>query len=137
MSFFDIFRTERSHYFPSAFEDVFNPEPESDFDRRELEAKAAQAAARVQRDVTRMTAAYQFLRVHFDKLAEEQAEGLTNATIGDYTRHNVKAFEEKLSFAYRLLIHQADTRFGAKATDKALEECGFGSTAFRIKNGCV
>jgi len=119
-----FFKTVPPSIFRPAFEDMFDPDP-AELARQQEKERQLQAQS---------GEAYSFLRAGFDRLAEEQADWLRNATVDDYTITRVKEFETKLSLAYRLLVRQSDTRFGENATNRALENCGFAASHFRFKH---
>lgn len=110
--------------FSEAFDNLFSKQA---YERRQQVQAVEDAKVRT---------AAEFLQDHFQKLGDEQAKGLADAEIGDYTADNVLAFEEKLRLANRLVLTQADTRFGTQIVDRALGRLGHHPYTFRRTN-CV
>jgi len=88
------------------------------------------------RRAARIAPATAFLRAGFEKISAEQEAALKSVSVSDFNADNVRAFEERLSLAYRMLITQADARFGSSNTDAALRECGHNSFGFRHDHKC-
>lgn len=117
------------------FADVFRPEGYETMQRSFAEGRHRNAARR-QAHEQAVTETTIFLAAHFTKLANEQAQALESAVTEDFTEANVKAFEERTSLAYRLVLRQADTRFGEKLTDEALKQLNQIPFSFRRQHNC-
>ena len=110
---------------------------DTEFAQKNKESKARWQAQVADRAAQKATAA-SFLEKGFSSIANAHACAVTTQPVSvitdEFTKHDVKRI---LKTHRCTLITQCDLRFGERATDAALEACGYRARKFRVDNDCT